>query len=664
MPSNIQVKLLTIILAALGFTLVIITSSCGGNGQATLNEKSDPYPAPTLGPTSFSNTPSAPGPSPTSEPLAPSPTSTPNPNLLPPIPTPTIDVYPDITWYVPPSLEEQIFGADVIARASLLSTTAATETIPSEDEGVAPTYRPVQILRFTVHEYLKGSGPSEVLVDVPGDYTYLTEAAAHAWAADSLARRNTAWDQRQAVLFLSSGKTRDALTVAMGDGALDSAQSAPVKTHRFRRSNPLESAWDYTVENLSRAWLPAEKAESFDQASDSGNTAASLGFITDGSESPPPLITLETLKTKIAEMAATLTAGEGVEGYRSCIVRKILRERHRRAQPWYPPTFAKRFASGSAAGSEVYRESNTDNYPQYHNWWLSGPNAKLFKALIIDDDSSSSNGYDYGLAIARPLPNGTYRVFYNRQHYLRFPCNHKPEDAYLDWTVTVTPPSWTLHEAFFDPVSLASGVGVSGSLGIIKPASFSLGGKSISISGLRWENGSVVLTLSPHSALSGHTLHFIALDGSIALSLSTDSATSDSSAGTLTWSASEQPWKDGDLLMLRISEPLPRLSVEDASDTEGGLLEFGVTLSKVSTEEVTVNYVTRDVTATDPVDYRGTTGTVTFKPGEVWGVVFVLLRDDEYQRVEGDETLELVLTGASGAEIEDGVGVGTIRDSH
>ncbi len=104
--------------------------------------------------------------------------------------------------------------------------------------------------------------------------------------------------------------------------------------------------------------------------------------------------------------------------------------------------------------------------------------------------------------------------------------------------------------------------------------------------------------------------------------------------------------------------------MEDASDTEGGLLEFGVTLSKVSTEEVTVNYATRDVTATDAVDYRGTTGTVTFKPGEVWGVVFVLLRDDEYQRVEGDETLELVLMRASGAEIEDGVGVGTIRDSH
>ena len=64
----------------------------------------------------------------------------------------------------------------------------------------------------------------------------------------------------------------------------------------------------------------------------------------------------------------------------------------------------------------------------------------------------------------------------------------------------------------------------------------------------------MALTLGAHVSLSGHVLDFIALDGNVSLSLFTDSATVDSTAGTYTWTMSSQPWADGDKLMLRIRE--------------------------------------------------------------------------------------------------------------
>ena len=113
-------------------------------------------------------------------------------------------------------------------------------------------------------------------------------------------------------------------------------------------------------------------------------------------------------------------------------------------------------------------------------------------------------------------------------------------------------PAGAVHEAFFDPADLTPGAGFSASSGVLKPAGFSIGGTAASITGLKWQNGSVVLTLAPYASLSGHTLDFIALDGSVDPSLPVSSATADSAAGTLTWAVPVQPWRDGDQLMLRI----------------------------------------------------------------------------------------------------------------
>ena len=108
-----------------------------------------------------------------------------------------VSILPDPTWRVAPLLEEQIIRSTTIVRATLQSATAA---VVAEPDGGG--YRPVQELRFTTHEYLKGSGPATLLVAVRGDATHATDAAARAAAAAAVAGRVTTWDARQGVLFL------------------------------------------------------------------------------------------------------------------------------------------------------------------------------------------------------------------------------------------------------------------------------------------------------------------------------------------------------------------------------------------------------------------------------------------------------------------------------
>ena len=76
-----------------------------------------------------------------------------------------------------------------------------------------------------------------------------------------------------------------------------------------------------------------------------------------------------------------------------------------------------------------------------------------------------------------------------------------------------------MHEAFFDPVSIGSGVGADASNGVLALTAFTVGSTNTSLQSLKWESGSATLTLSALASLSGHTLDFIALDGTVALTL-------------------------------------------------------------------------------------------------------------------------------------------------
>lgn len=108
----------------------------------------------------------------------------------------------------------------------------------------------------------------------------------------------------------------------------------------------------------------------------------------------------------------------------------------------------------------------------------------------------------------------------------------------------------------------------------------------------------------------------------------------------------------------------PTVSIADLTVTEGNgdhsHFMFVATLSKPSTETVTVRYATSNGTATAGVDYAATTGTVTFAPGVTTQLVHVDVLGDTV--AEQNETFFVTLTSPSGATIGDGVATGTITD--
>ena len=62
------------------------------------------------------------------------------------------------------------------------------------------------------------------------------------------------------------------------------------------------------------------------------------------------------------------------------------------------------------------------------------------------------------------------------------------------------------------------------------------------------------MRLTPLSGIAGHIVDFIALDGSVALTLNVADATLDAANDTLSWTVTSRPWQIGDKLMLRIRE--------------------------------------------------------------------------------------------------------------
>ena len=113
------------------------------------------------------------------------------------------------------------------------------------------------------------------------------------------------------------------------------------------------------------------------------------------------------------------------------------------------------------------------------------------------------------------------------------------------------------------------------------------------------------------------------------------------------------------------NDPLPTLSVSDASVTEGDSgttnLVFQVTLDNSSEQTVTVNYSTSDGTALiSDNDYVAQTGTLSFAPGETSGIITVVVNGDT--SIENSETLKVNLAGAQNATISStkSSGTGTI----
>ena len=111
-------------------------------------------------------------------------------------------------------------------------------------------------------------------------------------------------------------------------------------------------------------------------------------------------------------------------------------------------------------------------------------------------------------------------------------------------------------------------------------------------------------------------------------------------------------------------DPVPVLSVNDVSDTEGNAgataATFTVTLSAASGKTVTFNWATTAGSAIQGVDYVAANGSRTITAGSTGVTIGVTVNGDVLD--ETNETFGITLSNAMNATIGDGSGIGTITD--
>ncbi len=115
-----------------------------------------------------------------------------------------------------------------------------------------------------------------------------------------------------------------------------------------------------------------------------------------------------------------------------------------------------------------------------------------------------------------------------------------------------------------------------------------------------------------------------------------------------------------------LDDDRPSFSVNDVSVNESaGTMTFTVTKTGTTALSSTVNYTIGDVTTTGAADYSAGTsalsGTLTFAAGVTTQTVTINIVNDTLH--EPTDTLNIVLSGATGATIADATGVGTIVDN-
>lgn len=466
------------------------------------------------------------------------------------------------------TIEERVAWSKTIVRGRLVSK--SVEVVQGESDW-SDYYYILQTFEVAASEYLLGSGPGTLRAVVEMAGLYESEEEATAALAAVGARRNTEWDDREAVFFLqeeywtkfagypqrSSANTR---YFAREDGA-----------HSYQEMYSFESCWN-------RLWLPADTRSSatgdgqlFLRAPLASSWEDVCHYPSDYERNTEETISLGELKRKIGVVKAELAKGDGTEAYRKCVQGRYEDRRKGAWLGWeggsqYVEDRAVSIGSWEAAGGVVYSDGEIGvAWPDLGlrtKVTLAGDDAAYFGVRESEDVDSPYRGrarklFDIDVVTGRPLAAGEYVVDHKYVPGSKSYC----EATYTsEWTVTVTSPDGTLHELFFDPVSVGLTVGADSTNGVLKPAAFTDGnGGSAIIHSISYEAGTVKVEVTPDGALARQVLDFIELDGTVSLSLDVGDATGDAAtgsgqAGTLSWSVESQPWEDGDLLMVRIRE--------------------------------------------------------------------------------------------------------------
>ena len=299
-----------------------------------------------------------------------------------------------------------------------------------------------------------------------------------------LSGRDTRWDDREAVVFLVSeaGGYRLGYVGYSGDDSFTVA-----------------SRW-------SKKWLPEATATSPQGASgasgdkrflldDPSSGGASGAQAASGASATAPTITLSALKVKVAELQSEIDAGGGSEEYRTCLAGRYFLDRVYRwkvAQGKQPYRFETYVDSGMPAGSQADKDGPWA--PTASGYWLGGRDKDLF-TVVTTTPAGRPDRVLHDVITARPLPVGEYRMNFHVLRPDELICGGWSEFVKNTggYWVRVTAPTGTLHEAFFDPVAIGAAVGADGSNGVLKPAAFTVGGASATITSLKWEAGVVTM---------------------------------------------------------------------------------------------------------------------------------------------------------------------------
>ena len=481
------------------------------------------------------------------------------------------------------SLETTILSSNLIVKARLNSITSDALT---DKNG---KYRGIVKFNLTVSEHLRGSSPTKIVGVWVDGWPYDTSAEAINKANTLIAGRDTQWDDREAVIFLKT--------------------SSAVTARYLRESNHYLLAWgewDRTgkddfhtlYSNGRRTWLPSSSASSGGSGarspgdsqefllslpqstlrSASAGTGATAGRSTGTDTSNGQSTTIGTLNDTIRKLMAEYNGGDGSDAYKKCVGQKY--QHLSKARNW-PALYGNPYtalgveehslAAGQAAGTVVSELVIYDPYavltnplPPLDSMWVSGTDAAHFEAfnptvygVDLDNDGTLDKlKSETGVRTTRPLPAGDYRITVHEGWPHHAICGFVAQN---DWTVTVTASAGAFkHETLFDPVDIGDAIGADGTNGVLKPATFTdANGAAATIERISYESGTVKMRIDPHTGLAGQKLDFIALDGSVSLSLQVNEATVDAANHTLSWPVSAQPWQDGDKLMLRIAEVVP-----------------------------------------------------------------------------------------------------------
>ena len=471
-----------------------------------------------------------------------------------------------------PTVKEKVAFSDVIVRATM--------TTVSADIGTDN----IVFLKFNlkVSEYLMGTGPSSIVAVWIDSALVDTRPEAEARKAALLAGRDAQWDDREAVIFLI-------------DEVID--HYGPTVTELLGRDdhfflgygNPQVDDYYSLHSKSGRYWLPSAGEDSSPGVSSIDDDRAYLldvptkseGSEAQGTTPQTPTVTLAELKTAVRQIAAEIDAGDGSEAFRKCIRAKYSLEGRERQRESEGKELARKspsqtnLVSGRPIGTVLHERTSSGIYPNRKSkTWFEGADAALLAVTQGDGTPYDIDGDDKftadidgikfteKLTTMRPLPAGEYSVVRKEVWATFLDCNYVLDS---EWTITVTAPSGTLHEMFFDPVTVGTAVAADATNGVLDPRAFTgASGAAATIGRIAYEpaaagsakSAQVTIEVTPAGALSGQVVDFIGLDGTVSLALSVAKAAVDTANYTLSWPVASQPWNSGDKLMVRVrAEP-------------------------------------------------------------------------------------------------------------